>query len=709
MNKKSATKLTKEERHNSYLLWLGLLANNKWKIIVTVILFFTFSFIYTLIAIPVYQARASVQIEQHSQEDIQSPQIDAEVALMTSRTVIGEVVDELHLGIIAKPHFFPGFGHLFYRYYQPDSDMDIAPAKLNLANYAWGGEKIDVDILDVPQAFLQQRLILRAEAEQKFILNTENGRKILDGSVGKSVSSTNGAFRIRVTQLLARPGTEFILVKQRRLTTIQQIQQKLAATVKEDNSGIIDITYEDNDPKQINNVLNLLVKTYIHKKISNIAKETKNTLEFLQQELPERKKSLDQSEQTLADYKVKTGSFDLAKEKSELIEQVANIKTKQRELALKKVDIERLYQPAHPVYQSLLAQQAALDTEQQALAQRIKKLPEIEKKLGDLTRHVDTDRALYVGLIEQIQQLNMAQASLTGDIHIIDGAVTDVAHPTSPATTQVVVISSVIGGLLALGFIGFRAMLNRGCEDSDELESMGLTIQASIPLSKHQHRLEQGPKRSNGNGNKAMQLLALTHPAERSVEALRNLRTNLHFLMSEASDNLMMITGVNQGVGRSFITANLAVLMAQSGQHVLVIDADLHKGDMHSRFKVKESYGLSDVLCSRIHQQQAVQQTTIDNLSVISRGRIPPNPSELLLHYNFSELLKGVSKTFNVVLIVTPPILAVRDAVTVAKQSGTSVMITRFGQDSTKDIEQARRRFAGSGINIKNCVFNGVV
>ena len=170
-----------------------------------------------------------------------------------------------------------------------------------------------------------------------------------------------------------------------------------------------------------------------------------------------------------------------------------------------------------------------------------------------------------------------------------------------------------------------------------------------------------------------------------------------------------MITGPSPGVGKSFVTSNLAAVIAQSGKKVLLVDADMRKGYLHKVMRCQGEKGLSDILSGRITLFDAIQKTQLNNLHVIAHGQVPPNPSELLMHENFSRFVKEISGMYDMVIFDTPPILAVTDAALVGSQAGTTLMVTRYGLNGVKEIEFAKRRLEQNGLLVKGVIFNAVV
>jgi tyrosine-protein kinase Etk/Wzc len=251
--------------------------------------------------------------------------------------------------------------------------------------------------------------------------------------------------------------------------------------------------------------------------------------------------------------------------------------------------------------------------------------------------------------------------------------------------------------------------MHKCIEDPSEIEALGLPVYAIVPYSEYQVKLTGFAKARKGKTAKAKSILAVDNPADLSIEALRSLRTSLHFAMMEAKNNVIAISGPSPGVGKSFISVNLATVLAQSDKKVLIIDADMRKGYLQTQFGMQWDNGLSDYLSGRINLEQATKHSQVKGLDVMTRGQIPPNPSELLMHENFSKLIEEVSAKYDLVIIDTPPILAVTDPAIVSAHAGSTLLVTRFGQNHVKELELTRNRFEQNGIDVKGVVFNGVV
>ena len=356
---------------------------------------------------------------------------------------------------------------------------------------------------------------------------------------------------------------------------------------------------------------------------------------------------------------------------------------------------------------------AELRSRKQELDERIKSLPGTQQELLGLKRDLEVGTEIYTQLLNNIQELDIVRAGTVGNVRIVDDAAVNVEEPVKPKKPLIVVIATLLGGFLSVALVLVRSALNRGVENPDDIEAIGLPVYTSIPLSDEQRKLDGVGRRRQAIRKKHKNqhphdLLAHKNPTDIAVESLRNLRTSLHFAMLEAENNVMMISGPSPNVGKSFVSGNLAAVVAQAGQRVLLIDMDLRKGYMHKMFGMQPDNGVSDVLGKRISVQEAIKPTRVGELFVMPRGVIPPNPSELLMSQQLTDLLNEVKEQFDLVIVDTPPIMAVTDAAIVGRQCGVTMIVARFGLNPIKELEVTKQRFEQNGITVKGVVLNAV-
>ena len=700
------------------LALFGTLIDSKWIIIGITTVFFALGITYALLATPIYQANALVQVEQKKggmsalggMGDVGemfggTSAAVTEIELLKSRAVLGKAVENLKLDIVITPNYFPQIGQFLSRRFQPTTPTDLASPLLGLNSYTWGGEKLDIFQLEVPDAYLGKTLTLRAEGEDSFILFNGDEEILLSGKTGDKIEQDG--FKVQISSLKANPGALFYITKQRRLSTILQYQANLDANERGKESGIIALSLESADPAQASRILDEVSRLYVLQNVQRNSAEAAQSLDFLRTQLPDVRKQLEKAEGQLNAYQTSARSVDITIETKAVLDQIVALETLISELKLKQAEMEHRFTREHPAYQALMTQMGQLDQQKRALEKKVKNLPETQQELLRLARDMQVTTEIYTQLLNKTQELDIIRAGTVGNVRIIDAAEANTEKPVQPKKQMIVLIATLLGALISIAYVLIHRAFNRGIEDPEAIEQLGIPVYASIPLSKGQSLIESN-LRGNSKDQGGSLLLAVINPADLAVESLRSLRTSLHFATLEAKNNILMISGPSPAVGKSFVSCNLAAIIAQTGQKVLLVDADMRKGYLNKMFRMDVSNGLSDLLAGKIDLNKAIHQTEVENLDVITRGQIPPNPSELLMHSNFTHFLEKVSSQYDLVIIDTPPILAVTDAALVGRQAGTSLIVTRFGVNAVKEIQVTKRRFEQNGIIVKGAIFNAV-
>ncbi len=695
----------------------GTLWEGRWVVIAITFLFTAIGVFYALIQVPVYQANALIQIEESrgslpGMEDVSqlfesSSSADTEIEIIKSRRVLGSVVDTLNLDIVATPNYFPVIGEAMALGFQ-GSNGDVAPAMFG-EHYAWGGEKLTISRLDVPEGAEGRPLVLKATGNgwelYEFEVAPEN--LVLEGKIDQPADA-NG-YGLMITELNARPGTWFNVKKQRRFDAIASIQEQLGASEKGKKSGIVALSFKHKDYREAEEILNEIGNHYVRQNVERNSAEAAQSLEFLRRTLPEVKQELDESERKMNEYQTTAETIDITAEGEAILEQVVDLERRISEMEIQRAEIEQRFRSTHPRYKAWASQMQELKARRSELDQRIGSLPATQQELVRLRRDVEVGNKIYLQMLSNIQQLDIARAGTVGNVRVVDDAAVNINEPVKPKRSLIVVLAFMLGGMVGVGLVMVRAMMNRGVENADDIERLGLPVYAGVPQSATQKDLNVRGKRRN-KSKSGTRLLAIENPADLAIEALRSLRTSLHFGMMDAKNNVLMISGPSPKVGKSFISTNLAAVMALADQKVLLIDADMRKGLDHEIFGLNNDQGLSDILSGQSKLEQALHTSGVsENLHFISRGTIPPNPSELLMGKRFEELVNRVAGQYDLVIIDTPPILAVTDAAIVGRHAGTSMLVTRFGFNPAKEIELTKRRFEQNDIQIKGVIFNGVV
>ena len=693
---------------------LGTLIDHKWLIAGVTGVFMAAGVAYALLATPVYQANALIQVEAKKNDMLGFSDIGSmlgkespsatEIELIKSRRNIGAAVDNLKLDVQVKPNYFPLIGEFLARRFKSDAENNVASPLLGMNSFAWGGERLKLAELELPQELLGKNLTLVSGEADTFTLLDEDNNLLIKGQVGKTYEQ-NGV-KLQIEDMQANPGTHFDVVRYPRLTTILNYQKDLDVSERGKESGMVGLALESTEPETAIQTLNEIARLYVQQNIERTSAEAAQSLGFLKDQLPQVRKDLEKAENALNAFQIRSKSIDISLEAKAILDQIVALDTSISTLKLQQAEMDRKFTPQHPAYRALMGQLAELTSKQQRLAKQVENLPSTQQELLSLTRDLKVSTEIYTQLLNKSQELDVMRAGAVGNVRLIDTADVDLSSPVKPKKPLIVLITTILGGLLAIGYVLFKKALNRGVENPDEIEKLGLPVYASIPFSSLQKVEDE--KSPGGRGTRTTPLLASSHPTDLAIEGLRSLRTSLHFAMLEASNNRLMISGPSPKVGKSFVSANLAAVIAQSGQRVLLVDVDMRKGYIHKMFGTPVENGLSDLLAKRCDLETAICKTDVENLDIIGRGQIPPNPSELLMHRNFSEFLEQISSKYDQVILDTPPFLAVTDAAIVGRQSGTNLIVTRFELNPAREVELTMRRFAQNGIELKGAIFNGV-
>lgn len=654
--------------------------------------------VYALFATPIYQADALVQVEQKQGNALlnslsqvlpdSQPQSAPEIALLRSRMILGKTVDDLNLQAKIEENYFPVFGRGLARLLG-NKPNNLSISRLYLSIPGEDIPEIDVKILD----------------NERFIVTGE--RIEITGKVGQLIEAKG--LSLLVSEIDAEPGTTFTVSYISRLKAITNLQDNLVIADEGKDTGILTLSLTGDDQTQIKNIIDSISTNYLSQNIARQAAQDAKSLEFLNEQLPKVRSDLDLAEDKLNGYRQQKDSVDLSLEAKAVLDQIVNVDNQLNELTIRESEVSQLFTKEHPTYKALMEKRKTLQDEKNKLNKRVSAMPETQQEVLRLSRDVDSGRAVYMQLLNRQQELSIAKSSAIGNVRIIDNAITQ-PKPVKPNKVLIILLGLVIGLFISVGLVLARVVLRKGIESPEQLEELGISVYASVPVSEEfAKRVERSSKMKSKKIDEAAVFLAVENSADLAIESIRGLRTSLHFAMMEARNNVLMITGASPNAGKTFISSNLAEVISQAGKKVLFLDADLRKGYTHKLFNTGNNSGLSEILSGKIPVEQAVKNLPKIGFDYISRGMVPPNPAELLMHKRFGELIDWANEHYDLVIVDTPPILAVTDAAVIGNYAGTTLLVARFEQNTAKEIEVSIKRFEQSGVNIKGCILNGVV
>ncbi|MGF6570628.1 tyrosine-protein kinase Etk/Wzc [Paraburkholderia sp. GAS333] len=693
------------------------LLNHKTMIAVTTIVVFVLACGYVFFSPPVYESHILVKIDQSSdtpteaQKDLlnyvsrpfnDKSSADREAQLLTSRSILWEAVDEDKLYIDARPRYFPIFGAAIARL----NDDISTPGFLGLGGFVWGSESVVVGDFDVPEKFQGKRYMLRALAGGAYELLGPGLPDPVKGKVGalEHFQSHAGPITLRVTSLDGEPNAEFILQRQAEQLVVDELQKTVKVTEEGNKSGVLMAVLRGNDRHRVAQTIGKIGKQYLQWNVKLKSDNAKATLARLNEQLPAMKAQVNDAEAAYNSYRNEHGIIDISEESHLLARQLTDETTQMVTLRRAREQKMATFAPTSP---DVVAIDQQIGTTQQAidrLNEKIKAMPMTEQEALRRLRDLRISEELYSSMRTKVQEMQVLSAGTAGSVQLVDPAEVPI-RPVKP-TKLLVLAAALVGGLLLGAALAVaRDRLFRGVTDTDEIESdTGLSVFATIPFSDKQTTI----MRRAESGQPQQLPLAVCYPGDPVIESLRMFRTALQFAVVGARNNVVMLAGPLPGIGKSFLSANLATVLSAGGKRVLLIDGDLRKGRLEQHLGVKRGEGLADVLSGQRSMKDVLAKDVQRNLDFLQTGAYPPNPADLLMSERFRETVEQASEHYDLVLIDAPAILAVSDIGVMAPIAGSIFLVARFGDTLTGEIDASVKRLAQSGAKVNGILLNGV-
>lgn len=637
-----------------------VLWNGKWVMVLFALIGAAVGFYKANWEIPIYTSDALIQINIKGGQptaaigaatgllEVQSP-ANAEMMLMKSRMVLEKVVEEQHLRFIAEP-----IG---------DKDRIL---------HREG--RMDLEYLELPRGNFRAHVL----GQDSFTV-VSNGKEIVRCVAGKTCRGEikGDSLIIHAGLLKARAGQEFLLSETSELSAISSLANGLSVgeAGKNSGSGMIRINFSHRYADRAAAILNSVVNTYQRQNVELRGAEAEKTLEFLDEQLPGVKAKLDSIEAVLAKYRREMGTVDISGETSSSLSRSVDLQKQLAELDQQRAEDLRVYTPEHPSIQALELKRKALQNELGKVKSSLSKLPEKQQELLRLQGEVELNNKLYTTMLNNAQQLRVVRAGELGNVRIVDYA--RIAEKTSyPNKRSIELLYLLIClGVGAAILILIKLFSRKGIRSSSEVENAtGISVYAKVPESRN--KLLHKRNRTSKN------FLVVDDPDDLASEAFRTLLTAVDFALEK--NQILMVSGLIPGVGKSFVAENVAALAAQMGRKVLLIDGDMRRG----RVKSKSKNGLANVLMKSCPAADAITQSSVENLYVMSGGHTQLYPSELLRGDNFKNLLEELRPQYDLVIVDTPPISLVTDATLIYPLVDFSLIVLHYGKHSVSEVEE---------------------
>lgn len=689
-------------------LFFSLIA--QWKLIaLCVILSLVCALLYLRATPDTYAVDALVQVEESKGASAallgdlsnmidQKQPAQAEIEILRSRLVLGSVIQSLNLDLkisgtqnsFADRLFSP---HHYAADYQAKSVV-----------FKDDAQSFEVRKFDVPAAYRDKPLELQFDGNKFTLTDARNQQAVFSGAVNADnrLQAAQGQWRIAIYSQ-DQLKDAYLIQKQSLPAAVDSILVQYSVAEKGKMTGILGLNYQGQDKAHITKVLNSILAAYSQQNIERRSAESAQTLKFLDEQLPDLRKQLDTAEREFNKFRQQYNTVDVTKESELYLTQSVAWETQKAELEQKVAEASAKYTSEHPVMQQMNAQLGALNKKISELESTLKQLPDLQRRYLQLYREVEVKTQLYTALLNSYQQLRIAKAGEIGNVRIVDQAVEPI-KPIKPRKLIILILSIFAGGFLGTLLALLRNMMRSGIKDSTQIENeLDLPVYATVPRSPVQESRIRLLKKK-----KHIPVLAVKNSDDIAIESLRSMRTAIHFALSAAKNNLIMISGPAPEVGKSFISTNLAAILAQSEKRVLIIDADMRHGYLHKYFNHDNQPGLADYLNGIQDLDAIIKPTEIAGLSVIPRGKSPTNPSELLSSAKFAALLEQLSPLYDHVIIDTPPVLAVTDGIIISQYTGVNLVIARYAKTQMKELELTISRFEQVGVKVNGVILNDI-
>ncbi|PWJ61139.1 MULTISPECIES: polysaccharide biosynthesis tyrosine autokinase [unclassified Fibrobacter] len=659
---------------------IGILWAKKHIIFVFLLMGGLFGFLLMNWIRPEYTSDAMIQVDIRGNKvsramgemgallDMASPS-DAEIELVKSRSVLAYVVEEEHLRFNAVPI-----------------------GKMDRLLHREG--RMDIDELDIPEIARKEKWIAQVTGVNSYEVITPEGAVLAKADIGETIRApyAGDTLVMRVRLMRGIEGQQFVLRQLTPLSAIRSLAHKLSVSEKGKQTGIITVSLKHRYADRSASILNAIADTYVRRNVEKRNAEAEKSLKFLEKQLPSIKAKLDSSEKILADYRHKIGSVDLTGETQVHLQKEVDLQKQLLKLDQQYQEATRLFKQEHPAVQTIAKQQNKLRAELAKLKANAEKMPLTQQEVLRLQEDVQVNNAIYNTMLNNIEQLRVVRAGEVGNVRVVDYAMVE-DRPSKPKKTHILMGAIAASFVMAALLIYLLRMLHNGVRSSTEVENTtGVSVYAKIP--EHHGKSSKSKKRRP---------IVITDPEDRVSESFRSLLTSVDFTLPTQGHPVMMISGLIPGVGKSFVSLNLAALYAEAGKKTLLIDADMRRGVHHSGSKM----GLAELLGGTCELAAVAKPSPeAENLFIVSSGHSRLSPSELLRGDNFKNLMDEARKQFEVVIVDTPPMSMVTDAELIYPVVDMSLFVLHYGKHSMNEIKESVNKINRFGDKPKAFVMN---
>ncbi len=387
----------------------------------------------------------------------------------------------------------------------------------------------------------------------------------------------------------------------------------------------------------------------------------------------------------------------------------------------------------HEAGQELASMKSRLDNDEAliggklgSLKSRNHNLPEQALQMVRLQREVGIQEALYSQLKTKHQETLIKESGKIEEVTIIRPATVPAVPINIPSKVMIVATGIVMGLIIGMVFVFVAETLDTSIGTIEDVEELlGVSVLGVIPFWGGEEKKEDHEKRDSFANKIIKDLITHFEPASLAAEAFRSLRTNLQFMGNEMDGQTFLVTSSFVQEGKTVNASNLALSMAQAGNRVLLVDADLRKPTIHREFGLNREPGITDYVLGNFNWTDIINSITdvmvgvfeiedilktpgMDNLNIITAGSTPSSPSDILRSARFREFIKKAREKYNFLIIDAPPILPVADATDMAGMVDGVILVYKAGEISRGVVRRAKMTLDNVNANVLGVILNSI-
>jgi capsular exopolysaccharide synthesis family protein len=733
----SHTNLSNED-HKDFKRLLGVFGKNKFLTFLIVALSVLGGLVYLYFAQPVYETYSTIEVSNDKldmnlmmngkglSED--ATLIDTQVEIIKSRNLIEQAAQKVGY----QTHYFAISNYKENELYN-NNPLEISELKVKDPHFY--GTKFIMEVVD------DNHYKLYTKTDGIFSMIKKN----IASSLGKRTKSIVYSGQHTFSDRIDTPEFSLVIKKKGALehnkysfyvldkdSTINTISRNLSVFPVAKNGSVIKMIYQDNVAHRAKDFLDALVDIYLSQSVTKKSSQASQALTFVDEQLKEVSKKLQQSAIKLENYKEENNLINIDTESDVTLRQLSDYKAQLSDIKIQESAFQSLYEEfkrgnygavsslakEYPVLETLLSDfqkaksekisllatftemhpdvekanekiediKMALESSIESINDTLRekkrsledtlysketillKLPEKERELADLTRKYEVNEKTYQFLLEKQAEMSINKASTVSSNRVLDRAVVE-KEPVKPNSTMVLGASALLGFIAAMLLALLRDFMDNKIKTRDDLAHMTkIPFYGVIPHVKS-----------------AEKMFVLEDQQSVASEALRLIRTNLEFISTDNKGKVIVVSSTVPGEGKTTTATNLAGVFGMSDKKCIVISLDMRRPMLHRVFALTNKVGMSTVLSKNSELKDVIwEHKRIENLDIITSGPIPPNPSELMQSGKLDNLINELRESYDYIIIDAPPMGSITDAIILMKLADISLVVFR-SEFSEKD------------------------